>query len=91
MTTKMAIYGGRVQGVGFRYTVKQIASGFDVQGTVENLPDGTVRVRAMAWDEEEVDAFLQEIEEGQLASFIREQQIEDIPELDGVRGFSIIR
>ena len=40
------IYSGRVQGVGFRYTVKQVAAGYDVAGTVRNLPDGRVELVA---------------------------------------------
>ena len=37
-------FGGRVQGVGFRYTARRIASGFEVAGYVQNLPDGRVRL-----------------------------------------------
>lgn len=35
-------YSGRVQGVGFRYTTREIAARFDVRGFVQNLPDGRV-------------------------------------------------
>jgi acylphosphatase len=35
-------YAGRVQGVGFRYTVRSLAAQFDVTGFVRNLPDGRV-------------------------------------------------
>ena len=35
-------YSGRVQGVGFRYTARQIAGRYPVSGFVENLPDGRV-------------------------------------------------
>jgi acylphosphatase len=37
-------YSGRVQGVGFRYTVRSLAVGFDVVGMVRNLPDGRVQL-----------------------------------------------
>lgn len=37
-------YAGRVQGVGFRYTVRSLAAGFDVTGYVRNLPDGRVHL-----------------------------------------------
>jgi acylphosphatase len=37
-------YSGRVQGVGFRYTVHSLARGFAVTGFVKNLPDGRVQV-----------------------------------------------
>ncbi len=39
-------YSGRVQGVGFRYTVRQIAAGLGVAGFVRNQPDGTVQLVA---------------------------------------------
>jgi len=35
-------YHGRVQGVGFRFTTREIAERFRVTGFVENLPDGQV-------------------------------------------------
>ena len=39
-------YSGRVQGVGFRYSVKMLATGFEVTGMVANLPDGRVELTA---------------------------------------------
>src|SRR5258708_4116707 len=35
-------YSGRVQGVGFLYTVKTIAAGFEIAGISRNLADGRV-------------------------------------------------
>lgn len=35
-------YQGMVQGVGFRYTARQLAANFAVSGFVRNLPDGRV-------------------------------------------------
>ncbi len=46
MAAKQVFYAGHVQGVGFRYTVKQIAHGFTVIGWVRNLPDGRVELQA---------------------------------------------
>ena len=37
-------FAGRVQGVGFRYTARRIATGFQVAGYVQNLRDGRVRL-----------------------------------------------
>jgi len=37
-------YHGQVQGVGFRFSARRIASTFDVTGFVRNLPDGSVHV-----------------------------------------------
>jgi acylphosphatase len=39
-------YSGRVQGVGFRYTVRWVAKRFAVTGFVKNLPDGRVQLVA---------------------------------------------
>lgn len=39
-------YSGRVQGVGFRYAVLQLAREFEVAGFVRNLPDGRVELEA---------------------------------------------
>lgn len=89
MISKRAIFEGRVQGVGFRYAVKQLAMGFDVTGTVKNLPEGTVELDLMG-DEEEVEEFLQEIvEESAMAHYIKEMHTQEIPPLEGVKGFVI--
>ena len=37
-------YSGRVQGVGFRYTVRNLAARFRVTGFVKNLPEGGVQL-----------------------------------------------
>lgn len=49
--TKGFVIRGRVQGVGFRWWTRQTAEALGVVGTVQNLPDGTVRVVARAADE----------------------------------------
>ena len=38
------VYSGRVQGVGFRWQVSQVAEDFAVTGFVRNLEDGTVEL-----------------------------------------------
>ena len=40
------LYSGHVQGVGFRYTAKTVAAGFEITGVVRNLPDGRVELVA---------------------------------------------
>lgn len=37
-------FSGHVQGVGFRYSVSQVAKEFEVAGSVENLTDGRVKL-----------------------------------------------
>ena len=53
-------YTGSVQGVGFRYTVRSLAAGFDVTGFVRNLPDGRVHL-VVEGATEEIGAFLNAI------------------------------
>jgi acylphosphatase len=55
-------YAGRVQGVGFRYTVLQISGSFAVTGYVQNLSDGRVRLVAEG-QPAELDGFLAQIAE----------------------------
>ena len=89
MIAKRAIFEGRVQGVGFRYTVKQLATGFDVLGNVKNLPEGTVELNLMG-EEDEVAEFLNEIvEESTLSHYIKTMQLIEIPLLENVKGFII--
>ncbi len=40
MHRQRCVFSGRVQGVGFRYTVQNLALQYDVTGYVRNLPDG---------------------------------------------------
>jgi acylphosphatase len=56
------VFHGTVQGVGFRYTTRRVAAGFHVCGTVKNLRDGTVELRAEG-DREELERFLAGISE----------------------------
>lgn len=70
-------YSGRVQGVGFRYTTHHVARGFDVAGSVRNLPDGRVEVIAEG-AAAEVGAFLQAIRET-MERYIRDVSIEPCP------------
>ena len=83
-------YSGRVQGVGFRYTVKSLTPGFEVTGTVRNLPDGRVELVAEG-AREELDAFRQAVRESGLARLIQREE-EFWSEADGsFRGFEIVR
>ena len=89
MIARQILYTGRVQGVGFRYTTKRIATGFDVTGWVKNLPDGRVEVQVMAADSEELNAFLAGIADSDLGGLIKEREVHVIEPLVGVRGFGI--
>ena len=88
MTAKRVIYEGRVQGVGFRFSVKEIAHGYDVAGWVRNLPDGRVHLEAQGEDSE-VEAFVQGIDQSHLRAHIRRKVITPIETVPGMKGFQI--
>ncbi|MCX7927990.1 MAG: acylphosphatase [Candidatus Omnitrophica bacterium] len=64
------IYRGRVQGVGFRYTVRSIARSLKVAGWVKNLADGSVQLMAQA-DKQTLENFLNQIKE-EFSGYIRD-------------------
>ena len=69
------LYEGRVQGVGFRYTVSTIAKAFPVRGFVRNLPDGRVEV-IVEGSRSEVEGFLGKIRTARAVGIKRETQSE---------------
>ena len=86
--TLQVFYEGRVQGVGFRYTARRVAAGYDVAGYVRNLPDGRVELVASG-DDEEVDGFLQGVRESELAGHMATEEVGEIGKPAGLRGFEI--
>ena len=82
------LYSGHVQGVGFRYTVKRVAAGFELAGTVRNLPDGRVEL-LVEGDVAELQAFQQAIRDEGLGHFIRDEQVSWSEAVGGGRGFEI--
>ena len=83
-------YSGHVQGVGFRYTVKSVAAGFEVTGTVRNLPDGRVEMVAEG-PKGELEAFQRAIREAGLEHFIRNEDVVWSGATGEFRGFEIVR
>lgn len=84
------LYSGHVQGVGFRYTAKTVATGFDVTGTVRNLADGRVELVAEG-SRQELDAFRAALQDAGLAGFIRDEKVNWADAKNEFRGFEIIR
>jgi acylphosphatase len=87
-TSVQVFYEGNVQGVGFRYSVRQIAKGFDVTGSVRNLRDGRVELLA-AGEEDEVRAFLEAILQSELRGHIRKHTEAPFADPPTFHGFSI--
>ena len=85
-----ALFSGHVQGVGFRYTAKTVAAGFEITGTIRNLPDGRVELVAEG-RREELDAFRAALHDAGLAGFIRDEQVDWADAKNEFRGFEIVR
>ncbi len=83
-------YSGRVQGVGFRYQTRQVASGYEVTGIVRNLPDGRVELIAEG-DQAELREFQVAIRECGLGPLIRDEQEFWTEPKGEFRGFEIVR
>jgi acylphosphatase len=81
-------YSGRVQGVGFRYTAKNVATGYEVTGIVRNLSDGRVELLAEGL-KDELEAFQQGIRESGLGSFISNEELCWEEPKGEFRGFEI--
>jgi acylphosphatase len=81
------IYSGRVQGVGFRYTVRSIARQFAVTGYVKNLPDGRVEL-VVVGTAAEIRAMLRAVEI-EMGDHIRDVRETPFAATDGFSGFEV--
>ena len=88
MISTQVFYEGNVQGVGFRYSVKQVAKGFDVIGWVRNLADGRVELQASG-EPSELAAFLDAIRSSHLRAHIRNETEAPLAAPPTSRGFDI--
>lgn len=66
-------YTGRVQGVGFRYRVRELAVRRSVTGFVMNYPDGSV-VMVAEGPEPDVQGLLDDVIASPMSAFIRGSQ-----------------
>ena len=82
-------YSGHVQGVGFRYTVNRIASGYPLSGFVENLSDGRVHL-VVEGASRSLDRFLTEIRE-ELSDYIAERLVDKQSATGEFNNFGIRR
>ena len=82
-------YAGRVQGVGFRYTVKTLVTGFEVTGSIRNLSDGRVELIAEGV-KEELEAFQQAVRDSGLGPLIDHEQASRSESRGDFCGFQII-
>ncbi len=78
---------GHVQGVGFRYSTREIASQFAVTGYVKNNPDGTVSLVAEG-EKKELQALLKAVQD-RFASNIGDTNLNWYPASGNYQKFDI--
>jgi len=89
MKTIRLIIKGKVQGVFFRATAKDIADRLEIEGWVRNLSDNNVEIIATAPDEQ-LAQLIEWCKKGPPKAIVDEVIIEDT-EAQAVKGFRIIR
>ena len=89
MTRLEVYFSGSVQGVGFRYTTKQVSRSFEVAGTVQNLPDGRVKLVCEGTESE----LLQFIESITTTTYgrVAETEVNRCKSTGEFNGFEILR
>ena len=89
--TRMHIlYTGRVQGVGFRYTTKTVALGYEVTGIVRNLADGRVEL-TVEGERDELQSFREAVRDSGLGGLIRDEAVAWSPATSEFKGFEIVK
>ncbi|UUX34573.1 acylphosphatase [Fundicoccus culcitae] len=77
METLEIIVSGRVQGVGYRNYVQQLATKYDIHGNVKNLYSGDVKIIAQA-QEDQLKQFVHAIQQPQ-HRYMKIDQIKSSP------------
>jgi len=81
------IFGGQVQGVGFRFTAFNMANRHQLTGFVRKLPDGTVEMLIQGTSGA-IDDCIRDIKE-YFSGYIRETKIKEIPSNSQYKDFEI--
>lgn len=81
---------GRVQGVGFRWSVQTYAQELGLNGTVRNNPDSTVTIQLQA-SKKQVDNFIKNLP-NKLSDFaqIKDIQIKKLAKVEKMHGFHVL-
>ena len=85
---KRIIVHGRVQGVGFRYFVRNAGAERGLTGDACNCPDGTVEI-IVEGNAAEIAGFLREVERGPALSRVERVDVIDIPARGAYNSFFI--
>jgi acylphosphatase len=84
---RQCYFSGRVQGVGFRYTVKNVALQHNISGYVRNLPDGRVEL-VMEGPDDEMDQVVDAVN-SRMDAFIKKVDLNTLPATGEFEHFQI--
>ena len=84
----VALVEGQVQGVGYRWFVRQTATARGLAGAATNLPDGRVEV-VLEGPADDVAAVLAEVTGPRAPGSVSDVQQRDDDAVHGVRGFTV--
>ncbi len=90
MKRLLALVYGRVQGVGYRIFVRDIATRLGIVGYVRNLPDGSVEVEAQGTPEA-LETLVARLHEGPMGAVVREVVLHWLEPTDAYDRFEIRR
>jgi acylphosphatase len=82
-------YSGRVQGVGFRYTVKSLSTSYEVTGVVRNLVDGRVELIAEG-ERSELELFRRAVQDSEVGGMVRHEDAQWGAATGQFRGYEIV-
>jgi acylphosphatase len=91
MTDQKAITAtvrGRVQGVGYRYSVIQVANELGLVGWVQNTPKGSVKTWAQG-HEPVLEQFVAYLWEGPRSARVRSVDVSPVEPDESLRGFVV--
>jgi len=87
MQRQTCYFFGRVQGVGFRYTVQNLALQYNVRGYVRNLADGRVEL-VMEGPDDDMSGLVQDINQ-KMNGYIKRVDKQTAPATGEFKQFNI--
>ena len=85
------IVKGRVQGVAYRYYTELKATELNLDGSVQNIEDGSVHILATGEDGS-IDSLIEWCSHGSPASKVTELTVKEVPLIEiNSAGFNVIR
>jgi len=90
MPTNHIVIKGRVQGVFFRASAKEIADQLGLTGWVRNTEEGDVEA-LVTGTEDQVEKFITWCKKGPPRAVVTNVEVKDIPEENSFREFKVVR